>query len=125
MTGERLKEIISKFKVSQSEIARQLGMSHQSLNQMLSAADVKTSLLERIAQVLNVPVSFLYGERDEGQNAVASGDSSIAVNNITGNIEAGDTSALQERVKLLEQLLAERERIIEEKERTIKILIER
>ena len=122
MTGERLKKIISKFKVSQSEIARQLGMSHQSLNQMLSAADVKTSLLERIAQVLNVPVSFLYGERDEGQNAVANGDGSVAVagnNNVAGNVTMGDnTAVLQERVAMLEKLL-------DEKERLIKVLMEK
>ena len=121
MTGERLKGIISKFKVSQSEIARQLGMSHQSLNQMLSAADVKTSLLERIAQVLNVPVSFLYGERDEGQNAVANGDGSVAVtgnNNVAGNVTIGDAAVLQERITMLERLL-------EEKERLIKVLMER
>lgn len=120
MTGERLKEIIFKHKVSQSEIARQLGMSHQSLNQMLSAADVKSSLLERIAQVLNVPISFLYGEHDT-QNAVANGDGSVAVtgnNNVAGNVTMGDAAVLQERVTMLERLL-------EEKERTIKILMEK
>lgn len=125
MTGEQVKTVLLHYKVSQSEIARQLGMSQQSINQMLSTADVKSSLVERIAKVLNVPVSHIYGDRDDMQSAVASGDSSIAVNNITGNIEAGDNAALLERVKLLEQLLAERERVIEEKERTIKILMER
>lgn len=120
MTGQRLKEIIFKHKVSQSEIARQLGMSQQSLNQMLTAADVKSSLLERIAQVLNVPISFLYGEHDT-QSAVANGDGSVAVtgnNNVAGNVTIGDAAVLQERVTMLERLL-------EEKERTIKILMER
>lgn len=125
MTGERLKEIIFKFKVSQSEIARRLGMSHQSLNQMLTAADVKSSLLERIAQVLNVPISHLYGERDETQSAVATGDSSIAVNNNSGNIAAGDNRLLQERIKFLEQQLKDKECLLEEKERLIKVLMER
>ena len=121
MTGERLKEIIFKFKVSQSEIARRLGMSHQSLNQMLTAADVKSSLLERIAQVLNVPISHLYGEHDKELSAVANGDGSVAVtgnNNVAGNVTIGDAAVLQERVTMLERLL-------EEKERTIKILMEK
>lgn len=125
MSGERLKEILAKYKVSQSEIAKQLGMSHQSLNQMLSASDIKTGLVERIAKVLNVSISSLYGE-DKEQNAVATGNGNVAGNNnVVGNVTIGDATVLQERVKLLEQLLAERDRIIEEKERTIKILMQK
>ena len=127
MTGERLKEILAKYKVSQSEIAKQLGMSHQSLNQMLSASDIKTGLVERIAKVLSVPISSLYGE-DKEQNAIASGNG-IAVagnNNVAGNVTMGDnTAVLQERVKFLEQQVKDKESLLEEKERTIKILMER
>lgn len=124
MTGQELKQKIAKLNVSAMAIAKKIGISPQALNSTFNAADVKSGTIERIADALGVKMSFFY-PNDEGNNAVASGDSSIAVNNITGNIEAGDTSALQERVKLLEQLLAERERIIEEKERTIKILMQR
>lgn len=124
MTGQELKQKIAKKNVSALAIAKKIGISPQALNSTFNAADVKSGTIERIADALGVKMSFFY-PNDEGNNAVASGDSSIAVNNITGNIEAGDTSALQERVKLLEQLLAERERIIEEKERTIKILMEK
>lgn len=119
MTGERLKEILAKYKVSQSKIAKQLGMSHQSLNQMLSASDIKTGLVERIAKVLNVSISSLYGE-DKEQNAIATGNG-IAVtgnNNVAGNVTVGDTAILTERIAMLERLL-------EEKERTIKILMEK
>ena len=127
MTGERLKEILAKYKVSQSEIAKQLGMSHQSLNQMLSASDIKTGLVDRIAKVLSVPISSLYGE-DKEQNAIASGNG-IAVagnNNVAGNVTMGDnTAVLQERVKFLEQQVKDKESLLEEKERTIKILMER
>jgi transcriptional regulator with XRE-family HTH domain len=117
MTGERLKELLSKCKVSQSEIARQLGLSHQSLNQMLSSSDIKTGLVERIAMVLNVKVSFLYGE-DSEHNSIVSGNGVAGNNNVVGNMMIGDKSAiLQQRIIFLERLL-------EEKERTIKILME-
>lgn len=115
MRGERLKEILSTYKVSQSEIARKLGLSQQSFNQMLSASDVKTSLLERIANVIEVPISHLYGEKDKEQSAVASGNGIAVAGN---NNEVGDAAILQERVTMLEKLL-------EEKERTIKILMEK
>ena len=55
------------------------------------------------------------------QSAVANGDGSVAVtgnNNVAANVTIGDAAVLQERVTMLERLL-------EEKERTIKILMER
>lgn len=123
MTGQELKKKISQQNVSALAIAKKMGISPQALNSTFNAADVKSGTLERIADTLGVGMSFFYPA--DTQSAVASGNSSIAVNNITGNIEAGDCAALIEKVKLLEQLLEERERVIEEKERTIKILMQK
>jgi transcriptional regulator with XRE-family HTH domain len=117
MTGEYLKEFIRKHKVSQSEIARQLGLSQQSFNQMLALNDIKSSLVERVASALHVSMGEIYNETKE-QSAVASGNG-IAVagnNNVTGNYASDNSQVLQERVVLLE-------RILDEKERTIQILM--
>ena len=118
MTGEYLKEFIRKSKISQSEIARQLGMSQSSFNQMLSSNDVKSSLVERIASILHVTMGEIYGEAKE-QGAVATGNG-IAVtgnNNVAGNVIANDTisdtNILQERNALLQQILQEKERLIQ------------
>lgn len=117
MTGEALKEFLFKKKVSQSEVARQLKISQQSFNQMLSSADVKTSLLERIAKVLNVTISSIYGEKSS--DAVANGDGCVAVNgnntvahHITTNATNAGDVMLQQKVEALEALLAEKERLI-------------
>ena len=121
MTGQELKARIMKVGKSQKDIADYLGVTAQSLSSVLSAKDVRSGTIEKIAQVLNVPISFLYGEKDKDQNAIATGNG-IAVagnNNVAGNVTMGvNTAVLQERVTLLEKLL-------EEKERTIKILMER
>ena len=64
---------------------------------------------------------FFYPEEREHQNAVASGNEIAFAgnNNVVGNVTMGDNSAvLQERVAMLEKFL-------EEKERTIQILMER
>ena len=119
MTGKELKLKIAQLNVSASTIAKKLGISPQALNSSLCAKDVRSGTIERIAQVLNVPVSFLYGEHDKELSAVASGDGSVAVtgnNNVAGNVTIGDAAVFQERVTMLERLL-------EEKERTIKILM--
>lgn len=120
MTGQELKARIMKVGKSQKDIADYLGVTAQSLSSVLSAKDVRSGTIEKIAQVLNVPISFLYGEKDKDQNAIATGNG-IAVagnNNVAGNVTIGDATVLQERVTMLEKLL-------EEKERTIKILMER
>lgn len=117
MTGQELRVKLMEFGKSQKDIADSLGVTAQSLSSVLSAKDVRSGTIEKIAQVLNIPVSSLYGEKDSG--AVASGNGSVAVagnNNDVGNVTIGDASVLQERVKLLERLL-------EEKERTIQILM--
>lgn len=120
MTGQELKARIMKVGKSQKDIADYLGVTAQSLSSVLSAKDVRSGTIEKIAQVLNVPISFLYGEKDKDQNAIATGNG-IAVagnNNVAVNVTIGDATVLQERVTMLEKLL-------EEKERTIKILMER
>jgi transcriptional regulator with XRE-family HTH domain len=119
MTGEYLKEFIRKKKVSQAEIARTLGISQQSFNQMLSSKDIKSSHVELIASILHVSMGEIYNETKE-QSAVASGNG-IAVagnNNVTGNYASNNSQVLQERVMLLE-------RILDEKERTIQILMKK
>ena len=120
MTGKELKTKLSACGVSQSEIARRLDMSQQSFNQSLIVNDVKSGLLARIASAIGVDMSFFYPM--DSSSAVASGKGSVAVtgnNNVAGNVTMGDnTAVLQERVTMLEKLL-------EEKERTIKILMEK
>lgn len=60
MTGEVLKELLSSLKVSQTDIAKKIGVSQQSFNQMLNASDIKSGLLERVSSAIGISVSRLY-----------------------------------------------------------------
>lgn len=60
MTGTILKNQLQKYGISLSEIARRLGMSQQSFNQALNAADIKSGLIEKISEALNVPMTYFY-----------------------------------------------------------------
>lgn len=118
MTGKKLKELIDALGISQRKLAEQLGVTPQTISAILTAKDVRTSTIERIASVTNMPVSHFFGE-DKEQNAIATGNGNVAGNNnVVGSVTIGDAAVLQERVTMLEKLL-------EEKERTIKILMER
>ena len=114
MTGKELKTKLSACGVSQSEIARRLDMSQQSFNQSLIVNDVKSGLLERIATAIGVDMTFFYPA--DNQNAVAAGDNSVAA--IQSTVTQCDSKVMQERINCLEKLL-------EEKERTIQILMGR
>ena len=117
MTGRDLKKKIIQQNISALTIAKKLGISPQALNSTFNAADVKSGTLERIAEVLGVKMSFFYPM--EERSTIASGNGNVAGNNnIVGSVTIGDASVLQERVAMLERLL-------EEKERTIKILLEK
>lgn len=62
MTGEDLKKRLQKEGFILADVAKKLTMSPQHLNQALSAADVKSGLLERISKGLSISISSLYGE---------------------------------------------------------------
>ena len=117
MTGKDLKEKIAQQNISALAIAKKLGISPQALNSTFNAADVKSGTLERIAEVLGVKMSFFYPM--EGGYAVATGNGNVAGNNnVVGSVTIGDAAILLERVTMLEKLL-------EEKERLIKVLMEK
>ena len=93
---------------------------------MLAAADIKSSLLERIAEALGENMSLFYPIEpanvtisDHGGVSIAGNNTIAGNNNAVGNVTMGDNSAvLQERVTMMEKLL-------EEKERLIKVLMDK
>lgn len=109
MEGKVLKRKIAEINVTQLDLANKLGVTPQSLSSILHAKDVRSGTIERIAQVLNVPVSFFFGDEIKN-NAVASGNKTVAA--INSNVSSTTAAVLEERVKALETLVAEKERLI-------------
>lgn len=105
MTGERLKELLSSLKISQTDIAKKLGLSQQSFNQMLSASDVKSSLLERVANAIGMSISTLY---DLGCCSTAPDKDIYGGNSIENKSKESDLAEniKDERIKLLEEKIA-------------------
>lgn len=58
MSGEQIKNKLAAAGYSIAEVARILGMTRQNLSQSLSSPDVKTGLIEKLSQSLNIPVSY-------------------------------------------------------------------
>lgn len=119
MDGRHLKRKLLEAGTTQKDLATFLGITAQSLSSVLSAKDVKSGTIERIAKALNLPVSFFYDEI--GNNAFANGDSSVAVsgNNNSHVVAGGEAIFSQERIKYMEELLAEKERLIKVYEKMV------
>ena len=62
MNGKTIKDVLSQKGIAQAEIAKILGITPNNLNNMLAKEDVRTGLLESIAEASNIPISVFYGE---------------------------------------------------------------
>ena len=83
MDGKVLQERLSRLTtLTQVEIAEKLNVSQQSLSQYFLVKDVKSGLIERIAEVIGVDISTLYGQEpsqtiNHNQGDVITGDNVI------------------------------------------------
>ena len=63
MNGKDLKEKLHKEGVNLSDLATKMGYkTDQNLHSVLGAADVRSSVIERIASALDKPIGWFYGE---------------------------------------------------------------
>ena len=67
----RTREILRALGVKQVELARELGMTTVGINQLMRTNQPKIETLERIANVLGVPVWQLYLTDEEIEQVVA------------------------------------------------------
>ena len=100
MKGEKIKEILRLKGMSQNQIARMIGESSQNFSAALAKDDVKTGLVEKIAEATGIPLSVFYGD---GNVATANGNGAQAVagNNVHVEAQAGrflDELAAQRRM---------------------------
>nr|DAG17298.1 MAG TPA: hypothetical protein [Caudoviricetes sp.] len=105
MTGQELKARIAACGISQSEIARRLGMSQQSFNQGLNVPDIRTGLLERIAEATGKPLSYFY---PAASATITNESSELHVRNNSGVVSGtnnGSISAGQDTQRLVEILV--------------------
>lgn len=126
MSGEELKAKVLETKVPFSEIASRLGITAQSLNSCFKGKDVRSNTIERIADTLGVKMSYFYPMEDGNSAVASSGGIAVSGNhNDVNKTAASDSDVLRERVAMLERLLEEKDKLLEEKERTIQIFMKK
>ncbi|MBR2618618.1 MAG: hypothetical protein IKC81_04885 [Paludibacteraceae bacterium] len=90
MSGKELKEILKKEGINLSDLAKRLGFENdQRLHSALKAEDVKSGLVEAIAEVTNKSVGFFYGNSDKN-NTLNSVDVSFITKKYISLLEKKD-----------------------------------
>ena len=91
------------------QLAKDIGMSEPNLHRCIRLNQIQAGDLERIAQVLKVNIAVFFDTQTPNKGS----------HNSVGNVSVGTDAVLQERIKSLEALLAEKERLIKVYERMV------
>lgn len=110
--GMNIEQKLNELGISKSEFGRRIGIPQQNVNRILEKPNIDTERLTVISEALEY--NFFSDYSSEYNKVVASGEGAVAVNgNNNSNVVAGrDAALLQERIKHLEELLIEKERLI-------------
>ena len=100
MEGATLKEKLRSLGVNFNELSEKLGYANdQNLHAALAAKDVKSGLIERIAAIINKPISWFYGEASMIEVMSANTNSQVT------NIPDGVLALLQKKEEQIDRLL--------------------
>lgn len=103
---QKIKVLAKQKGIAQTEIAKQLGMSSQAFSKILRENSTKVSTLERIAEILDVPVTTFFDEVSHVNTvSINTGvqGSPNAVQSV-GSDNSSEVALLKSRIELLEEL---------------------
>lgn len=110
--GLKIKELAGKKNITLADLAKKIGKTKQAVYEIVEKEDVNTALLRKLSDVFNVPIGYFF-EDDVEMRVVADNHSqAVGIGNITHSDGQAEIAILEERVRHLEALLAEKERLI-------------
>lgn len=101
MTGEQIKQVLADNKHQMKDIAEKMGTSLSNLSAGLSKSDIKTGLLEKIAEAAGIPIAAFYGD-SYGPVLNSFGDNSTQV---AGNYSGAPDAGVLELLKMKDEQL--------------------
>ena len=111
MNGPELRQILTKRNISVNELAEKLNMSQPNLSNQFRVQDVKSGVLERICDALDVKMDFFY-EGTKYLDDSSSLDNSLSLNHrderptegMSDNDKDKEISYLRGQIKVLEKI---------------------
>lgn len=108
----KIKDLAERQKISIRELADRVGLRENQIHVMCRTNSTKIDTLEKIAKALNVSVIEFFDEEQKAK-VHTEGDFSPASDSGNVSVIVGSDAVLKERVKSLEALVAEKERLIQ------------
>lgn len=106
MTGDRIKFLLDELGITQKALSEMLGVTPQSVSAIIAASDVRSGTLEKIANVLGVPMSRFY---PNDTTTITNESSELHVRNNSGVVSGTNNGTIstgqQDTQKLVEMLV--------------------
>lgn len=99
------------------KLASDIGMSEANLHRCVSNNKIQAADLEQIAVLLSVDIRIFFDENSTQTNNTVKTSGNFSPASMNGDVSVGADAILAEKVKHLEELLAEKERLIKVYER--------
>ena len=116
--GLKIKELADRKNITLADLAKRIGKTKQAVYEMVDKEDVNTSILRKLSAEFNIPICYFFEVKETSMQVVADNNSqAVGIGNITQSDSQVEISLLTERVKHLEEMLAEKERLIKVYER--------
>lgn len=104
MTGMDLKKKLEELGFSKVFIANKMGTIPQNVNTWFQAGDVKTGTIEKLSEVLDIPISVFYGEAFRKVSNITGNNNTTATGN-NNTVSGSDDRLLTLLLNKDEQLL--------------------
>lgn len=111
--GNKLKALLKRKSINAKEFGKMIGKSEGRVYQYYNETNFYTDTLKEFSVLLNVPMSYWFDDKD-APHSIVNGDKSAA--SVYGNATVSTSDEKDKEIEHLKQLL-------EEKERTIQILM--
>lgn len=111
MKGDRVKNVLREHGVKLIELAQILGESQSNTSSLLSGADIKTGLLERISIATGIPISEFFGEKSSISATMQGGNGNrmmTGVGNVMGDGNSELVTALKGEIEMLKAIIEEK-----------------
>lgn len=125
--GLVIKELMLKQNIEVADLAKRLGKTKQAVYDMLDKEDVNTSLLRELAAIFNVPITIFFdnsvnnNQSNTGNNSIVLGQNDN-VDSLNLDCKEKLESALVE-IKHLKEVIDAKDKLLQEKERLINVLM--
>ena len=113
----KIEKRMNELKYSKVDVCRKANLSRTTFDGLLNGRDSKISTLIEVAKVLKSPIGYFFDETETPSlNIEADNSSNVAVGE---NISIVDFKEIQSKAEYLEKILEEKERIIKIQEKLI------